>query len=238
VPGAAEPAARAGFTLSVVMPCFNERATIEEILRRVRAAPFEKEIVVVDDGSSDGTREILKRLEQPLGLRLIFHEENRGKGAALRSGFAAATGDAVVIQDADLEYDPQDYPELLAPIRDGRADVVFGSRFQEGRNGSSRWHYACNRLLTFLSNLFTDLDLTDMETCYKAFRADVARRLTIRSRRFGVEPELTAGVARLRCRVFEVPVRYHGRDVAHGKKIRARDALDAVWSIVRFNLFG
>ena len=225
------------FKLSVVMPCYNERATIEEILRRVSEAPYDKEILVVDDGSTDGTREILKQLEPRYGLRLLFHERNRGKGGAVATGFAAATGDAVVIQDADLEYDPQDYAQLLRPIEEGKADVVFGSRFLGGTHRCHLfWHYVGNRFLTFVSNVFTNLNLSDMETCYKAFRIDVVRKLTIESQRFGVEPELTAKVARMKCRVYEVPVSYYGRDYAHGKKIRPRDAIEALWVILKHNL--
>jgi glycosyltransferase involved in cell wall biosynthesis len=224
--------------LSVVMPCFNECGTIEEILKRVRAAPYEKEIIVVDDGSTDGTRDLLKRLEPEYGLKLIFHERNRGKGGALASGFAAATGDVVVIQDADLEYDPDDYAQLVKPIEDGKADVVFGSRFLGGTHRCHLfWHYVGNKFLTFVSNVFTNLNLTDMETCYKVFRADVVKQLTIESQRFGVEPELTAKVAKLKCRVYEVPVSYYGRDYAHGKKIKPTDAFEALWVIVKFNLF-
>ena len=220
------------------MPCFNERATIEEILRRVRAAPYEKEIIVVDDGSTDGTREILKQLEPQYGLRLFFHERNKGKGGALATGFAAATGDVVVIQDADLEYDPGDYAQLIKPIEDDKADVVFGSRFLGGTHRCHLfWHYVGNRFLTFASNVFTNLNLSDMETCYKAFRADVLKGIQIESQRFGVEPELTAKVAKKKCRVFEVPVSYYGRDYAHGKKIRPKDAFEALWAILKFNLF-
>jgi glycosyltransferase involved in cell wall biosynthesis len=230
--------ARRPLKLSVVMPCFNERATIEEILKRVAATPHDKEIVVVDDGSTDGTRELLKELEPRYGLKLIFHERNKGKGGALATGFAAATGDVVLIQDADLEYDPGDYPALLKPIEEGKADVVFGSRFLAGTHRCHLfWHYVGNKFLTFVSNVFTNLNLTDMETCYKVFRADVAKRITIESQRFGVEPELTAKVAKLKCRVYEVPISYYGRDYASGKKIRPSDALEALWVIVKFNLF-
>ena len=222
--------------LSVIIPAYNERATIREILRRVRETPYEKEIIVVDDGSKDGTRDILAQMTEP-DLRVILHEKNQGKGGALRTGFAAATGDFVVIQDADLEYDPRDYPKLLDPLVNGDADVVFGSRFA----GTPRrvlffWHAVANRGLTLLSNMTTNLNLTDMETGYKAFRIDVVRRLSIESQRFGVEPELTAKIARLGCRVYEVPISYHGRTYAEGKKISWVDGVKAVGAIVRYGL--
>jgi glycosyltransferase involved in cell wall biosynthesis len=224
--------------LSVVIPAYNERSTIEEILQRVIDTPYEKEILVVDDGSNDGTRELLNELDGQCGIRVLLHEVNQGKGAALATGFLAATGDVVLIQDADLEYDPEDYVVLLKPIEEGKADVVFGSRFLGGTHRCHLyWHYVGNRLLTFVSNVFTNLNLTDMETCYKVFRADVAKQITITSKRFGVEPELTAKVARMKCRVYEVPVSYYGRDYAQGKKIGPMDALEALWCIVRFNLF-
>jgi glycosyltransferase involved in cell wall biosynthesis len=236
--------------LSVVMPAFNERGTIAEILRRVCAVPLHKEIVVVDDGSTDGTRHVLAKLgltesspsitqPGPDGvvneLQLIVHQINRGKGAAIRDGIRAATGDVILIQDADLEYDPADYPKLLQPILDGRADVVYGSRF----TGSPRrvlyfWHHVGNSLLTTLSNMLTDLNLTDMETCYKVFRAEVIKGMPLRSERFGIEPELTAKVARLRARIYEVPVSYAGRSYLEGKKIGWRDGLAAIWTMLRY----
>ena len=245
--GAADPRATSGSAsgsvpaapkLSIVMPCYNELGTIEAILAKVEATPFAKEIIVVDDGSTDGTRDLLKQLEPKYRLRLIFHEQNRGKGGALATGFAAATGDIVLIQDADLEYDPADYAALVKPIVEGKADVVFGSRFLSGTHRCHLfWHYVGNKFLTFVSNVFTNLNLTDMETCYKVFRADIAKKIRIESQRFGVEPELTAKVAKLGCRVYEVPVSYYGRDYSHGKKIRPSDAFDALWVIVKFNLF-
>ncbi len=232
------PAPARPLKLSIVMPCYNEITTIEEILKRVRAAPYAKEIIVVDDGSKDGTRALLQRLAPQYDLTLIFHEQNKGKGGALATGFKAATGDVVLIQDADLEYDPADYPALVKPIEDGKADVVYGSRFLSGTHRCHLfWHYLGNRFLTFVSNVFTNLNLTDMETCYKVFRADVAKQITIESQRFGVEPELTAKVAKLKCRVYEVPVSYYGRDYSHGKKIRPSDAFEALWVIVKYNLF-
>jgi glycosyltransferase involved in cell wall biosynthesis len=220
--------------ISVVIPVFNERETIAEILSRVRRALDGKdsELVVVDDGSTDGTREALRSID---GIRLIEHEQNQGKGAALRTGFAAASGDVVIVQDADLEYDPRDYPRLLEPILDGRADVVFGSRFLGGPHRVLFfWHYLANKLLTWLSNMFTNLNLSDMETGYKVFRRPVLERIRIRSDRFNFEPEITAKVAKTRCRVYEVPISYSGRTYDEGKKIGWRDGLSALWSIIKF----
>jgi len=227
--------------LSVVMPVYNEERTLEEIVRRVQAQPYEKEIVLVNDCSSDGSRAIMERLasEQP-NVRCFHHEKNQGKGGALRTGFAQTTGEIVLIQDADLEYDPSDYPKLLRPILEGKADVVFGSRFLGGSYARVHlyWHYLGNRALTTLSNMFTNLNLSDMETCYKVFRSDVAKRLDIRSRTFAVEPEITAKVAKMRVRVYEVPISYAGRDYSEGKKIGPKDALIAFWAIVRWRFFG
>jgi glycosyltransferase involved in cell wall biosynthesis len=222
------------------MPVYNEAATIAQILERVRAAPtcgLEKEIVIVDDGSRDGTREYLSSLKEDPDLRIIFQPRNQGKGAALRTGFQAATGDVILIQDADLEYDPKEYPRLLQPILDGVADVVYGSRFLGGPHRVLYfWHYAANRGLTLLSNIVTDLNLTDMETCYKVFRAEVIKPMDLRSDRFGFEPEVTAKVARMQCRVYEVPISYYGRTYAEGKKIGWKDGVSALQCILRFGV--
>jgi glycosyltransferase involved in cell wall biosynthesis len=227
------------FLLSVVIPIYNEESTLETILERVRATPYRKEIVMVDDCSTDGTREILKRLEADDDLKIFYHEKNKGKGGALATGFAQVTGDIVLIQDADLEYDPEEYPILLKPILDGHADVVYGSRFLGG--GAQRvhlfWHRLGNVAVTLMSNIFTNLNLTDMETCYKVFKGEVLSKITLKSKRFGVEPEITAKVARLRCRIYEVPISYHGRDYDEGKKITWRDGLAAIFHIIRFRLF-
>ena len=231
--------------ISVVIPVYNEFATLEEILARVRAVELEKEIILVDDGSSDGSRDLVRQLASDGRVMAVFHDENRGKGAALRSGIAVARGDVVLVQDADLEYDPQDYARLLEPIANGRADVVYGSRFAGGESHRVLyfWHAVGNRLLTQLSNIFSNLNLTDMEVCYKVFRREVIQSLNLREDRFGFEPEVTARLARYRTadgarlRIYEVGISYAGRTYEEGKKIGWRDGLRAVWCILRYNLW-
>ena len=226
--------------LSVVIPAYNERATIRQLVAAVLAVNLEgldRELVIVDDGSTDGTREILNELDGRDGVRVFLQPKNFGKGAAVARGFKEATGDILVIQDADLEYDPQQFPVLLRPILDSRADVVFGSRFLGSAAGHRVlyfWHSVGNKMLTLLSNAVTDLNLTDMETCYKAMTKQVASRLDLQSQRFGVEPEITCKVSRLGARVYEVPITYHGRTYAEGKKIGFKDAVQAVWTLARY----
>ena len=228
--------------VSIIVPAYNERHTITEIIARIRAAPLDQshEIIVVDDASKDDTAAMVEKLiaAGPDDLRLIRHPANRGKGAAIRTGMAAARGDVLLIQDADLEYDPRDYPILLEPIFEGFADVVFGNRFHGGAHRVLYfWHFVANKALTLITNMLTNLNLSDMEVGYKVFRADVVRRLTLTAERFGIEPELTIKTAKLGVRIYEVPIRYHGRTYAEGKKITWRDGVSALVHIVRYRFF-
>jgi glycosyltransferase involved in cell wall biosynthesis len=224
--------------LSVVIPVYNEKNTILDVLNRVREVAIPKEIIVVDDFSTDGTRGILQALPPSEDLHIIYQSKNAGKGAALRAGFAVVSGDIVIIQDADLEYDPAEYPCLIQPILANKADVVFGSRFLGGPHRVLLfWHSVGNRILTALSNIFTDLNLSDMETCYKAFRADILKNITLRENRFGFEPEFTAKISKARCRVYEVPISYSGRDYSEGKKIGWKDGVAAIYFIIKYSCF-
>jgi glycosyltransferase involved in cell wall biosynthesis len=225
--------------LTVIIPCYNERNTIKGIIEAVRSSPIHyKEIIVVDDCSTDGTQDILAEIA-PLVAKVIYHDRNQGKGAALRTGIAVATGDIVIIQDADLEYDPQEYPLLLEPFLQDKADVVYGSRFLGGKPHRVvyYWHSLGNWMLTTLSNMFTNINLTDMETCYKAFRREIIQTITIEENRFGFEPEITAKVAKIGCRIYEVGISYYGRTYSEGKKIGWKDGVRAIHCILKYNLF-
>ncbi|MEC7248321.1 glycosyltransferase family 2 protein [Synechococcus sp. A15-60] len=225
--------------LSIIIPCYNESSTILSLIAAVKQSPVkDREIIIVDDGSKDGTRDILGELSDP-EVRVIFHKANQGKGAALRTGFQEATGDICIVQDADLEYDPQEFPVVIQPILEGKADVVFGSRFQSGRPHRVVyfWHRIGNGVLTLMSNFFTDLNLSDMETCYKAFRREVIQSINIRENRFGFEPEVTAKVAKMNLRIYEVGISYYGRTYDEGKKIGWRDGFRAIYCILKYNLW-
>jgi glycosyltransferase involved in cell wall biosynthesis len=220
----------------VIIPVFNEAGTILRVLERVKKVPIEKEVIVVDDASTDGTREILEKRGQE--IKIFFHETNQGKGAAIRTGLSHVTGDLVIIQDADLEYDPSEYPHLMAPILEGKADVVYGSRFSGGPHRVLFfWHAVGNKIITTLSNILTDLNLSDMETGYKIFKTEILREITIESNRFGFEPEITAKIAQLGCRIYEIPISYWGRDYSEGKKINWKDGIAALYWTLKYNLF-
>lgn len=230
---------KANRCLSVVIPCFNEERTVASLVEQVLSSPVVQEVIVVDDGSTDSSRTVLAAIEDPR-VKVLLHERNQGKGAALRTGFAHATSDFVIVQDADLEYDPAEYPVLLEPLLDDRADVVYGSRFQSGRPHRVLyfWHSMGNRFLTLVSNMFTDLNLTDMETCYKCFKREVVQKIDIEENRFGFEPEITAKLARMKVRIFEVGISYSGRTYAEGKKINWKDGFRALYCIMRYSPLG
>ncbi len=224
--------------ISVIIPVYNEVKTIKEIVKRVQSVDLAKEIIIVDDASTDGTREALNELKEGEGITVLFHESNQGKGAALRTACKEVKGDIVIIQDADLEYDPQEYSKLIRPIIEGKADAVYGSRFLGGPHRVLLfWHYVGNKLLTLFSNMFTNLNLTDMETCYKVFKTSLLKELSIESNRFGVEPEITTKLAKLKCRIYEVDISYSGRDYGEGKKINWKDGVAAFYWIVKYNLW-
>jgi glycosyltransferase involved in cell wall biosynthesis len=227
--------------VSIIVPCFNEKKSICEILSKIKQCGIaKKEVIIVDDFSSDGTREILKvKYKKDKTFKIIFHDFNKGKGAALRSGIKVATGDIIIFQDADLEYDPQEYKKLIAPIQSGVADVVFGSRFSGGESHRVVyfWHFLGNKFLTLLSNIFTNINLTDMETCYKIFKSSILKQIKIEECRFGIEPEITAKVAKLKCSIYEVGISYYGRTYEEGKKIGWRDGVRAIYVILKYNLF-
>jgi len=221
--------------LSVIIPIFNEVKTLEEILRQVKSTGLADEILLVDDGSTDGTRDLLARLDGKQGVRVILHEKNQGKGAAVRTGIAAATGEIVLIQDADLEYDPRDYHALLRPIEENKADVVYGSRFMGSPHRVTMfWHMLANKLLTFATNLLYDTILTDMETGYKVFRREVLQGVSLRANRFDFEPEFTAKILKRKSRIFEVPISFNPRDYSEGKKIKLKDAFEAIWALLKY----
>ncbi len=225
--------------LSVIVPCFNEIKTLEEVIKKIKKSPIDSlEIIVVDDFSTDGSRDILGKISDE-DVITVFHEKNKGKGAALSSGINIARGEIIIIQDADLEYDPNEFPQVIGPIIDGKADVVYGSRFQGGQPHRVvyYWHRLGNGFLTFLSNVFTDLNLTDMETCYKAFRSSLIKKIKIEEKRFGFEPEITAKVSKLDCRIYEVGISYYGRTYKEGKKIGWKDGVRAIYCILKYNLF-
>ncbi len=224
--------------LSVVMPAYNEIGTISEIIKQVQHVQIEKELIIVDDCSTDGTREYLQTLKDD-NIRVFLHEHNQGKGAALQTGFEHVTGDVVVIQDADLEYNPEEYHLLIRPILAGKADVVYGSRFLSGseRRVLLFWHYMGNRFLTFLSNMITDLNLSDMETCYKMFKADILKQITLEQKRFGFEPEFTVKISKLNVKIYEVGISYHGRDYSEGKKIGWKDGIEVLWCLLKYKFF-
>ena len=226
--------------LSIVIPCYNESKTIHHLVNSVKASPYpNKEIIIVDDYSTDGTREELKNVLESQIDTIIYHQTNQGKGAALRTGIKAATGEIIIIQDADLEYDPNEYPKLVQPILDGKADVVYGSRFigSEPHRVLFYWHRVGNQILTTLSNMFTNLNLTDMETCYKVFKAEIIKNIQIEENRFGFEPEITAKIAKQHCRIYEVGISYYGRTYEEGKKINWKDGIKAIHCILKYNLF-